>query len=137
MPFKNIRVSQPQRSFEAIDRIICAQVFPNIIPEPCNSEHCNYYPILPNGKPSLFFSEAGPMRNQNHREYLALRCLDVGLPYSEIGLWLDECLTKFTVEHADGRTRMITADMESCLSFDRRKPIYYFNGIYRRYILIR
>jgi hypothetical protein len=132
MPFKNISASQPKRSFKEIDKIICAQVFPSIIPE-----LSNYYVILPNARHSFISSEAGPMKNQDSRKYFALKCLDAGLPYSEIGLWLDERLIKFEMKHTDGITRLIRADHESCLRFDERKPIYLFEGGYVRYISIR
>jgi hypothetical protein len=143
MPFKHVKKTEPQKDFEEIDKIICSEVIPNLIPYTIDylpsteDPKFKIYVLLPNAKPSLFPQEKGPMKNQDHNKYFGLKSLDAGLSYSELGLWLDICLDKYTTEHVDGITRYIYADKESICRFDERKPIYYHQGIARNYLSVR
>ena len=137
MPFETrFDIDMPQRDFEEIDLDVVTGVFPNLIPE-LSAVHVDYYTILPNGRPSLFLSDAGLTNTKDPRKYFALSCLDNNISWSEIEMWLDICIREHTRKHADEKTRIITADQESSLRFDRRKPIYTFDGIYRMFLVVR
>jgi len=136
MPFKNIRVSQPQRNFQEIDEIILANVFPELHWHYFGNR-AKYVRILPNLRPTRSPDDVGPTRSKNPKEYFVLGCLKVGLPYSEIGRWLDYCLDTHIVEHTDGITRQINAESERLLRLDERKPIYHFEGTYRSLLIVR
>lgn len=136
MPFDNIEYLPRVKTGNEIDNIIVTKVLPNLEAELSN-EALDYYPILPNGKPSLFVHEKGPTNSHNPKKYFALSCLENKLSYPEIGYWLDTAMCDPIRTHTDRKKRFIIIEQESSLRFDHRKPIYQFRGICRRYLTIR
>jgi len=127
MPFENLRkTEEPEKSFDEIDKIILGSVLPNV------ETWIGLYTLLPNS----YFGERGPTRKHDPRKYFVLSCLEAGLSYVEVGLWLDTCLEKYVVQNSDGKTRYINSEQERSTRFDHRKPVYYFDGIARRYLRI-
>ena len=139
MPFKYLRNSgKIEKDFELCDRLIFTDVLPKMHPHlrlERENQIQTQYLILPNGRPSLYPSQAGALRSHNPKDYFVLMALSEGLSFAEIELWLDTCSSS-NVVHFDKKKRSISTGKASLLRFDRRKPIYYFNGVGRQFLWI-
>jgi len=121
------------KTFEDIDRVVMGCVIDEALWE--KDENRWSIPILPNRPPCYGLMDSS-RRVEDHvpGRYFALACLGQGLKYPETSLWLDTSLEKFERRLSDGRTVRTTAEMDTIVRLDRRKPIYFFGGV-PRYVL--
>ena len=132
MPFRNVTIEEPSgKSVEGIDTVVLDEVLPNIKWNTIDSS--SIVVLLPNS--SIIQSERGPMEKQELEKYFVLLCLRKGLPYGDVGRWLDFVLEN-NYRNIRGRSVIISSEASSLLGFDRRKPIYYFGGVPRRNLII-
>ncbi len=115
----------PDEYFNEIDQRISRDVLPklNWQEEPKNWKRIV---IAPNCK--------GVKNNESPDSYLVTICKKSGLLLCDVGLWLDHCLTKQVVVHADAVRRRWHNDKENLPRFNQSRHIYFFNGTASRYI---
>jgi hypothetical protein len=136
MPFSRLKRNIPRLGFAEIDRIVIDRVLPGLKPYAKTGDTVRWYTIFPNGRGTHYPNEKGSMLRHDPKDYFGLYCMTKGLFYPEMGLWLDTCLRDTAIRHSDGLKRIITAEAEDPLRFDRRKPVYELDGICLRYLLV-
>jgi len=122
MPFRN-HEQKPNKTFSEIDRLIIQRVFPTL--KFNNYGSGSVTKIYPNSRITSI-SKGG---TTDPAEYLVLQSLKEGLNLEEIGFWLDSCLDVQQIRNSDGVTRRFRPSNDPMTWFDRRKLIYYYQGI--------